>query len=122
MKLSVTIALLTSFVFSSACLAKEKIIKDPVGNSCKASELAVITTVSEPKLATAFQASTGATQMEAYQKNKKALFVFVQFDIGGEFPVEYKEAKKLKLKKGDKKYCTTTVAATMETEEIDVDI
>lgn len=110
MKTTITLALLSTLVFSSTCFAKEKMVKDPFGTRCKASELLEITSISEPKLLSEMP------NAPPNAKNDKRKLITVKFIWGqgelmnDEIYLAEKEVKKLKLQKGDKKYCLMSVS------------
>ena len=111
MKLTISLIFVSTLVFSGAGFAKEKITKDPFGNRCKASELLETSSISEPKL---LSEMPNAPPDAKKDKNKyvSIRFVWAQGDlVNDEIILQEKVVKKLKLKKGDKKYCLMSVSA-----------
>lgn len=129
MKIAISLIILSTLVFSGASLAKEKLIKDPLGTRCKASDLTEIVSVSQPKSASNLPDEW--RNLGWVKKNKKYVGIVVQkekegtkeeniqlekahpgdsYFVSQPFYVEANEAKKLKLQTGDKKYCLASVA------------
>lgn len=107
---TISIIFLSAVTFSGACLAKEKMFKDPFGTSCKASELLKIASISEPK---PLSEMPNAPPDAKKDKNKYVALKFVwdQGDLtNDEIYLTAKEVKKLKLQKGDKKYCLMSIS------------
>jgi hypothetical protein len=109
MKTTISLIILSTLVFSGVSLAKDKMVKDPFGTRCKASELLEISSISEPKL---FSEFPNAPPEAKTDKNK---YVNIKFTWGkgllanDELLLDEKESRKYKLKKGDKKYCLMSV-------------
>lgn len=129
MKTTISLIFLSTLLFSGACLAKEKMVKDPLGTRCKTSDLTEIVSVSEPKAKT--ELPKEYQNLVWVKKSKKYVGVVVRKEKDGTteqnlqlekahpgdsyfvsqpFYVEANEAKKLNLKISDKKYCLASVA------------
>lgn len=115
MKITISLIILSTLVFSGASLAKEKMVKDPDGTRCKASELLEISSISEPKLLSEMLDPSMLEASPAAKKDKNK-YVAVKFIWhkgylmnNDELYIREKRASKLKLQKGDKKYCLMSV-------------
>ena len=116
MKTTITVIILSTLVFSGASLAKEKMVKDPFGTSCKASDLLEISSISEPKLLSEMldPSMLEASPAAKTDKNKYVAVKFIWhkgYLENDEILIREKRASKLKLQKGDKKYCLMSVAS-----------
>lgn len=111
MKTTIFFILISTLTFSGASSATEKMIKDPFGTSCKASELLEISSISQPK----FLSEMPNPPPNA--KKDKTKYVSIRFIwehgdlMNDEIFLQEKEVKKINLKKGDKKYCLMSISA-----------
>ena len=120
---------MSALTISGVCLAKEKMLKDPLGTICVASDLTEILSITEPKSKS--ELPNEYKNLGWVKKNKKYVGIVVRKDKEGTkeanlqlekahpgdsyfvsqpFYVEANEAKKLNLKVNDKKYCLASVA------------
>lgn len=133
MKIKIALVFMSALTISGVCLANEKMLKDPLGTKCKASELTEIVSISAPKSKS--ELPNEYRNLDWVKKNKKYLGVVVRkekegtkeanlqlekahpgdsYFVSQPFYVEAKEAKKLNLKVNDKKYCLASVAPSDE--------
>ena len=111
MKTTILLFLASTLMLSGVSQAKEKMIKDPLGTRCKASDLLTINSVSAPKLLSAMPYPNTSVQKDS----KKYVAVKFSWDQGelmnDEIMITEKDVKKYQLKIGDKKYCLMSVSA-----------
>lgn len=129
MKTTISLLFISTLFLSGACLAKDKMVKDPFGTSCKTTDLTEIVSISEPKSKS--ELPNQYRNLGWIKKNKKYVGVVVRkekegtkeanlqlekahpgdsYFVSQPFYVEANEAKKLNLKISDKKYCLASVA------------